>query len=710
MNNQIKCNVLASAGAIAIVLATSAHAQEASSNVLTSAEPSESGDIVVTAQRRSERLQDVPIQVNAFGSQTLQDAGARNVQDAISLVPNMTLDRANVYHSSYITLRGITQIENADPPVAVIVDGVPQTNQRQVNPSLYDIQQIEILKGPQGSLYGRNAEAGAINIVTKAPTNNLTGAWNASYGNGETINVGAVLSGALVNDVLLFRVGGEYAHSDGLIRNTFTGDNADFVDHDYTIRGRLIFKPAERLTLDGRIEYSDFRAGSNYYSAVFSADANDYRLPQNNLEGVSFGNNTNYTMKADYDLDFATLTSISGYSRVNEDNYSDLDFRNPVQSPGGFLGLGIQIGVGQQLLSKIFSQEVRLVSNGSNRLRYSMGAYYLHTARDYRTRVFVDLTGSGDQQFNPALVISDQFTHDDNNSYAGFGQVDLDLTEQLMLTGGFRYDVDEREQTNLLTGLVRRKSFKKAQPKATITYKPAEGKLLYLTYGKGFRSGGFNTPNSAIPIFQDESLDNFEAGFKTSFADGALRLNGAVFRERVKNFQYFFVDATSGSQVIANIDRVNITGVELELQAMPLPGLAANVGIGYTHADIKNFGQFPQYAGNKTPRNIPFSSTGSLQYRGTIGSNVTGIARVDYQYNNKKYWTIDNNSVQNSWTIINGRLGVEMGGFGIYAFGKNLTNAKYYTEYQPQAYTGEDVDLGFRGQPRTYGVELRYSF
>ena len=195
--------LLASAAGFMVLGAAGAQAQA------TSAQPaaetiSPEGDIVVTAQRRSEHLRDVPIQVNAFSSQTLQDAGVRNVQDAISLVPNMTLDRANVYHSSYITLRGITQIENADPPVAVIVDGVPQTNQRQVNPSLYDVQQVEILKGPQGSLYGRNAEAGAINIVTKAPTNVLSGAWNVSYGNGKTVNAGATVD----------RIGRASSHAD----------------------------------------------------------------------------------------------------------------------------------------------------------------------------------------------------------------------------------------------------------------------------------------------------------------------------------------------------------------------------------------------------------------------------------------------------------------------------------------------------------------
>lgn len=701
--------LLASAAGFMVLGAAGAQAQA------TSAQPaaetiSPEGDIVVTAQRRSEHLRDVPIQVNAFSSQTLQDAGVRNVQDAISLVPNMTLDRANVYHSSYITLRGITQIENADPPVAVIVDGVPQTNQRQVNPSLYDVQQVEILKGPQGSLYGRNAEAGAINIVTKAPTNVLSGAWNVSYGNGKTVNAGATVSGALIKDVLLFRVGAEYTRSDGLLANTFTGGNADFIDHDDTFRGRLIFKPTDRFTLDARGEYSDFRAGSNYYSAVFSANANDYRLPQNNLTGVSFGNTSNYTLKADYDLDFSTVTGITGYSRVHEDNYSDLDFRNPVQSPGGFNNFGIQIGVGQQLVAKIFSQEIRLVSRSDSPFRYSIGAYYLNTRRDYRTRVFVDVNGSGDQQFNPTQVISDQFTHDDNNSYAGFGQVDYDIADNLTLTGGFRYDVDDRAQTNLLTGLVRRKSFKKPQPKATLGWKFAPGQLLYVTYGKGFRSGGFNTPNSAIPIFKDESLDNFEAGFKTSFAGGKIRLNGAVYRESVNNFQYFFVDASSGSQVIANIDRVDITGAELELEATPFRGLTANVGAGYTHTDIRRFGLFPAYVGNKTPRNIPFSSTGSIQYRGKVRNSLTFSARAEYQYNNKKYWTIDNGSVQNDWTIISGRLGIETGGFGIYVFGKNLTDARYYTEYQPQAYTGEDVDLGFRGQPRSYGVELRYKF
>lgn len=667
-------------------------------------------EVVVTAQRRSERLQDVPMQANVMTQETLRQANVRNVQDAISLVPNMTLDRANTYHSSYITLRGITQIENADPPVAVIVDGVPQTNQRQVNPSLYDVKQVEILKGPQGALYGRNAEAGAINIVTNPPTNDFSGAVSTAYSRGNTWNVGANVSGPIVPDKLLFRLAGEYASSDGLIKNTFLDRGADFIDHDYSVRARILLTPTEKLSIDGRVEYANFRAGSNYYSPVFSANPNDFVLPQENLPGVSWGKNYSLTAKIDYDLGFATLTGITGYSQVDEDNLSDLDFRNPVQSPGGFLGLGIQIGVGQSLAAKIFSQEVRLVSAAGGPIRYSVGAYYVGTTRYYRTSVFVDQGQGGREQFNPELLLSNQYTYDDNHAYAGFGQVDFDITDKLMLTGGFRYDVDERNQLNLVTGLEREKKFQKAQPKATITYKFSTDTLAYATYGVGFRSGGFNTPNSAIPIFKQESLDNVEVGLKSTFLQGRLRVNGALYQENVKNYQWFFVDATSGSQVIGNIDKVRIRGAELEVQAAPLEGLTVNIGVGYTDTNIRKFAAAPQFVGNKSPRNIPFSTTGSVQYKREVRDGTDMVLHADYQYNNKKYWMVDNGAVQHSWTLVNARIGFERAGAGVYIFGKNLTDQKHYTEYQPQAYTGEDVDLGFLGQPRTYGVELSYRF
>lgn len=666
-------------------------------------------EVIVTAQQRSEVLSEVPIQVTAFTAQAISDAGIRSTADVISQVPNMTYDRGDTYRSSFITMRGLTQINNADPPIAFVLDGVPQTNQKQLGVNLFDLERIEVLKGPQGALYGRNAVGGAINVVTRTPSNQLEGFVQAGYGNGDTVDVSAGVSGALVPDKVLLRLSGSYKSSDGLTPNDFRGDHVDYIDHDYAVRGRMIIKPAEDLTIDLRAEHGDFRGGSNSYATVFSGDPNDFVNPQFNIPAYAEGDNTDITGKFDYDLGFATLTGVSAYSHFDQSNRADLDFRNPVNSPGGLFGLGFQAGQGQDLTLKTFSQELRLVSADDQPLRWLAGLYYLHTDRSLLTRGFIDINGDPAQIDNPALLIANNNETNDNSAYAAFTQIDYDLTPTLTLTGGLRYDEDRREQTNVVTRAVRKTSFDRLQPKVTLNWKPQDGRLAYATFSKGFRSGGFNAPNVSVPIFAAETLDNFELGFKSQWWNRRLNLNGAAYVMKVDNYQYFYVEAATASQIIDTIDKVEIRGLELEAQARLAAGLDASVAVGLIDSEIKR-SKFASDIGNKTPRTVPISINAAIQYRRSVANNVDGFVRLEYQHIGKKYWDADNASVQDAYDTVNARLGLEFGRYGFYAFGRNLFDAESYSEFFKPKYSGLDVAIGYPGVARTYGVEARVKF
>ena len=688
----------------AVALAGPLHAQTTTDPALQSTQ-----DIVVTAQQRSQRLQDVPIQIQALSGTTLQNAGIRTSGEALSLTPNASFDQGNTYKSTFITMRGLTQINNADPPVAFVLDGVPQTDQTQLNVNLYAVERIEILKGPQGALYGRNAEGGAINIITKLPSDHIEGFGNLLYGNGDQIVGSAGLSGPIAGDALLFRIDGSYNHFGGLVHNDFRDDHSDFVDHDWSVRGRIVARPTSNLTIDLRAEYGKYRAGSNYYSVVFSGNPNDFVDPQFNVPSFAYGHNLNLTAKIDLDLGFATVTSITGHTDLTQINRADLDFRNPVDSPSGLFGLGFQAGQGQDLDLKTTSQELRIVSDSRQPFRWLAGVYYLHTDRDLLTRAFVDLDGDADQIDSPALLFASQAESNSNNAYAAFAQLEYDLTESLILTGGLRYDDDRRNQLNLANGVHRKASFDKVQPKVTLTYKPATDILLYATYSTGFRSGGYNAPNGPVPLFEAESLRNYEAGFKAQFLDRKLTVNGAYYFEDVKNYQYFFVNASTASQIIDTIPRVRIQGVELEVIARPLPGLDLSAAIGTTLSRIRR-DAVASDIGNRTPRTVPFSSNLSAQYSWPITGAIKGLARVDWQHFGKKYWGTDNAQVQNPYNLINLRAGADFGRFSVYGFTKNVTNDKYFSEYVPTKYSGLDVPIGYRGRPRTYGIDVRVDF
>jgi iron complex outermembrane receptor protein len=706
MGNNIRAGLLLSC---AVCAAAPAHAQSGKASGPASSGESASSDIVVTAQRRDERLQQVPIQIQALTASTVQNAGIGKSSEALSLTPNASFDQGNTYKSTFITMRGLTQISNADPPVAFVVDGVPATDQNQLNINLFDVERIEILRGPQGSLYGRNAEGGAINIITRMPSDRIEGFGDLQYGSGDTFTGSAGLSGPIAGDRLLFRLDGSYNRSDGLIDNRFRKDKADFVDHDWNLRGRIVARPVDALTIDLRAEYGDFRAGSNYYSAVFSGNPNDFVIPQFNMPSFSFGHNLNLTAKIDLDVGFGTLTSVTGHSALTLVNRADLDFRNPVDSPSGIFGLGFQAGQGQDLDLKTTSQELRLVSNSGQPFRWLAGLYYLHTDRDLRTRGFVDLNSDPGQIDVPALVFANKQEANGNNAYAAFAQVDYDILPNLTVTGGLRYDEDRRDQLDVVASVRRKASFSHVQPKVTLTYKPSANVLLYATYGTGFRSGGFNAPNVSVPSFAAENLQSYEAGFKTQFLGGKVTINGAYYFENVRNYQYFFVDAATASQIIDTIERVHIQGVELEITARPVPGLQLSGAVGTTLSRIKrdaNAGDI----GHRTPRTIPFSSNLSAQYSIPLGGAVKGLIRVDWQHFGSKYWGADNAQVQNPYNLVNLRIGADIGNVGIYGFAKNLTGDRYYTDYVPTKYSGLDVPIGYLGRPRTYGVEARFKF
>ena len=521
----------------------------------------------------------------------------------------------------------------------------------------------------------------------------------------------AGLSGPLAGDNAKFRITGDYVTDDGRIDNEFRGDKTDYVDHDYNVRGRLSWDVTDAVSLDFRGQYGKFKGGSNQYSVVFSGDANDFVEPQFNIKPFAEGETDEFTFKFDADLGFASLIGITGYTKLTETNRADLDFRNPVDSPGGFLGLGIQVGQGQDLDNKMLSQEFRLVSSDEGRLRWLVGAFYLDTDKKLRTRAFIDFNGDTNQIDNAALVLIDRREANDNKAHAGFGQVDFSMTDALTLTAGVRYDRDEREQTDVATGNVRDETFDAWQPKVTLSYRTDADHTIYGTISTGFRSGGFNAPGVANSEFGDEYLVNYEVGYKSMWLDRRLMINAAAFFEQIDDYQYFFVDALTASQIIGNIDKVDVRGFELEAQYRLLPGwdLFGNLGINDT--EIKQLDAFPQFEGNKAPKNTDWTGVLGTQYRGPLGSDRLGwFGRVDAQFSGKKYWQIDNDDVQDGKTYLNARIGLEGERWSVYAWGKNLTDEEAYSEFAPREFSGLDVDIGYLTQPRTYGVDFNLKF
>ena len=693
-----------------LLLAGGAMAQQVPDDKQKPEEKDKVDTIVVTAQKRLERLQDVPVSVKAFTRQQIEAVGISSTQDFVNLTPNMSFDQSFTYGNSFVVLRGVTQINNADSPVAVVIDGVPQGNQKQLRMNLFDIERIEVLKGPQGALYGRNAIGGAINIETRKPSNALEGFVGAGFGNGAGREYSAGLSGALVPDTLQFRIAGMSKRSDGTLENTYLQRNVDGIDRDDNLRARLLWNASDTLQVDLRASATDVRAGATYDSIVIDGNPGTIYAPRTNLLGVTTGSTRDGSLKIDVDLRFALLTSITGYTDLRESYRGDVDFSNPIDLPGGFFGFGFQAGQGQDLSVRMSSQELRLTSPDEQPVRWIAGLYYLGTDRRLTTKAFIDSDGTLGQYDDPAKQLVNNSESNANRASALFGQVDIDLNPQWTLSTALRYDRDHRQQTDLNSGAERSAGFSKTQPKMTLTHKISRDAVAYGTVSTGFRSGGFNAPG--IPDFRAESLTNLEAGYKTVLADGRLLLNTAVFSARSKDFQYFLVDGVRMAQIIANIDRVDLRGLDLDWRWLPTKGLEIDGGLGITHSTIKRNAAEPDSVGKRTPKNVPFKLNLGVQYVTPVASGLLGSVRLDWEHRDKKYWHPDNEAVSPALDLLGLRLGVRDASdrWSLTLVGRNLTDRQYYADINASKYSGLPYDIGWRAPGRSVSIEGRLKF
>lgn len=737
--------------------------------------------IVVTARSRDEKLQDSPVAVTAITESTLARANLTRATDFLQLVPNVTIADAQDSGNVAINIRGVGQIRNGETPVAISIDGVLLSSPLQFKQEFFDIQQIEVLRGPQGALYGRNAIAGAINITTKRPTNEFSGNVRIGYGNGHAFNASASISGALIDDVLLVRAGISRTQSDGYITNSFLNKKVDWFE-DTTARMRLDWTPSDAVSVDFRAFYSTRNGGAAYFARPLlqaagrpfidpapNVDvANDVVAPESNNLGFDDRDLIDFSLKVDVDTSIGTLTSTTAYSNVQHvvafDGYDYSDNRQCYLFGFGLVSDGLidcanprtlalgasrnPDGVDVQFPApynttfqdndiKNWSQEIRLTSPSDQRFRYIFGAYLLWRDRSLLTGTNED-GGFGiipELDFNPlTLNQTRRYFAEDNKdfAYALFGQLNYDLTETVELTLSGRFDSDRRRQTDPRTGAnrvdgfgiqitgpaTRQATFTQFQPKGTLRWKPSEDIQVYATVAQGFRSGGFNAPGTEVnpftgapvanSIYRKEIATSYEIGAKALLFDNLLTLNGAAFFTKAKDLQAFNFNGSVNAQVVTNIDRVDISGIELEWTLRPATGLKAFGSVGYTDAKIKAYAANPAAIGNQVPYTTKLTISSGLEYVAPVSDTGNVVLRADWQRRGKTYFheggTFVGVPVRDPINFVNGRIAFEHDrSWTIAGWVKNLLNEKYYEEVVAP-------DYNYQGRPRTYGIEFTAKF
>jgi iron complex outermembrane receptor protein len=712
------------------------------------AQGTEMEEIIVTARKRDESFQDVPVTINVFTEELVKDARIQRPADFIQMVPNMTLVETQNAGNAFVVVRGISQARNSEPSVAVQVDGVLETNPAEFNQELFDIQQIEVLKGPQGALYGRNAIGGAIIITTKDPADEFEANVKAGYGNENSIRGQLGVSGP-IGDSAGFRASVNYYKTDGFLDNVFLNEKADPVE-DLSARVRFVWKPSDNFTGDLRLSMDDLSTRALYFviprddeanpfSTFFTApDANNVSSPiQLDNPGINDRDLFNTSLKLDFGVGEGTLTSVTHYNTTEEILTGDAyDFRPAANSI--FMALfGTDLNQSQFLDIETYSQEIRYTSPTEGKFRWIVGAYYVHTDRFISTGNMVDTDAGVFPVYrepriggnNPsATFLADE---QNNDAWAVFANATFEVTEKFEVDAAVRYDEDKRENTTVtpigflpqppppeppaFTGQVRSHTWSETQPKVTLRYEPTDSTTIFGGWSRGFRSGGFNQtgvgavadanlPNPIFGVndlFEAEVADTIELGLKSQFLDGRLNLGVSLYQTESTNGYFFVFLAANSTQNLGNLD-ADFGGGEVELNWHATDRFDVYASYGYTDSKITNM-EDPSVKGNEAPLVSRETANIGMQYVFPVGNDLDLSFRIDYRHTGRTWWEPYNVTSRNPIDIVDARIGLEGERWSATLWGKNLTDEEYNQEFSPGGFL-------FKALPIRYGVEFAYSF
>jgi iron complex outermembrane receptor protein len=594
-------------------------------------------DIIVTAQRRAERLIEVPVAVTALSGEALANQQVRGIDTLQQLVPSLTFTQSTNDLNNNVRIRGVgTALFNVglESSVSIVVDGVVLSRQGQGFQDLIDIERVEVLRGPQGILFGKNATAGVINVVTKRPSDTLTFEGEGVIAELDEYRLRASVSGPL-GETAGFRVTGFWNDVGGHIRNVATGQDFNG-GQSYGVRGKVEFKPSERLDLlligDYRKSEADccqFQARSLANPVALALLAPIVPSPTNTRvenDGPTFNNTEQWgaSLEANLELGDHTLTSISAYRSWDFANNIDVDGLNNPQ-PLFLLPL-VASGIGQFNINggtvdiRQFSQELRVASPTGGLVEYVAGLFYFNIDldRSFDRRVFFCLPGGANGPVvpgQPCAAPQPRSTFHTANTrtenYAAFGQLTLNLTEQLSLLGGFRLQREEvsyrgaRPGTGIVAGdlpLLGASSGSASvidddlSLRGGVQYAFARNAQAYFTYTQGYKGRGYDVEITANFATQEpvrpETVDAFELGFKGATADGRLSANIALFHQKYRDLQVQATTQVNGLNqfVQTNAGSSISKGVEMEFAARPSDRLSVSGGITYLKADVNTTG------------------------------------------------------------------------------------------------------------------------
>lgn len=708
-------------------------------------------EVVVTAEKRPEGLQNVANAISAVSGVTLERASVTQVGDLTQLTPSLQFGTRST--NVFIALRGIGQAGQdigSQSGVTVALDGVPLLNHFMMNPTFLDVERVEVLRGPQGTIAGRNATGGAINVYSTAPTSGTYGDLSLTAGDYSRLGVKGYFNTALSDD-LSARLSFQREEAQGWLKNAYIGKRND--DTDLTeVRGQLLYKPIDTLSVRALVDYTHDRSDPSFAVLLGRADPNlptvtelpGYPYPRNNVGDLTFYfNEPNHrdakdlraTAIAKWDLnaDFA-LTSTTGFIR-HDIQLTDVDVDATPAPTARFDLIG--------LYAKQVTQELTLTGNLGKRADLVAGAFYMHG--DSSEPLYLSLPSFADYLvYLPAEKL---------DSYAAYAQFRYNLTDKLRATVGGRYttDVKSYEEQATVAGFpfdhADKGTFSAFTPRFVLDYTPTDDTLIYGSIARGFKSGGFNTLGDvSMPVnrFNPEYVWNYEIGVKAMMFDRRLRTALTSFYADYTNLQQTIFRLNDATQVrfprVENSSKATIKGVEFEAEATPARGLRLSGAVTYLDAKFgffcNNDPLYPnlptapscvgvlrdgqplpagaiQLEGNKLAQAPQWQFNSSAQYSFPVSDRFDLTARVDYKWQSRTYFDIYNNpqNSQPAYGLVNASLVLATTdkAWSLMAWVRNATDERYISEASAGSGANPAI-VGSLGAPRMFGVTLDRHF
>jgi iron complex outermembrane receptor protein len=667
--------------------------------------------MTVTAEKREENIQDVPVSITALSETQIEDSGITSIKDLSLQIPNLNIVSWGTRRCSYIYNRGIGATNNA-PAVGFYVDDVAHFEWGTFDIELFDIERIEVLRGPQGTLYGRNTLGGVVNIITKKPENYAEGTASVTFGNYDRQDYRVAFRTPVIKDKLFFGVSGVRSVRDGYTKNDFLNSDVDNRD-GLSGRAHVRWLPSDTLdiTLSASGENQD--DGAYPLGPLGEVQKNPHHVSYD-FEGKHESDLYGSSLRIGYEAPQFKLTSITGWQSWDNKDSADQDF-----TPADFFTSFADEDHTQ------LTQEIRLASpENAGSLKWLAGAYCFNEDfdRDLIIDFGVDAVAAG---FVPALMKNLSLAQFYNKGYALFGQVTYTIFDKLDLTAGLRYDY-EKKKMDLnkfmeMGGMAipgtefeasPEEDFSEWLPKFVAAYRWIPNLMTYASVTRGYRSGGFNESfiNPSDISFDPEYSWNYELGLKSSWLDNRFIMNTAAFYIDWKDQQVIQLLPTGAETSFRNAGESHSQGFEVEMIARPTEGLDLIAGFGYTDAKFDEYKDTiagTDYKDNRTPLTPRYTYNLAAQYRHPLTGSTDIFGRVDVNGVGKSYWNDANTLKQDPYELANARLGFETDYFEVYLWAKNI----FETEYEAIAFEFPGFPpLAQAGDPRTFGITLTGRF